>query len=272
MISALSAILKHFRPRVWLFAAFHCLAGFVVVTGPGVLEIDAWRWMQVAVAAGMWAVFLIGGGAALNDAFSMFGEDTKEADRYVTTRERLGWIALAALLAGMALSLLISWPYWDAYRLGMLLLALYVAPPLRLARWTATDVAVQALGLGALTFYAGVAAADAGAIEGNTIPLYALGFFLIVVAVRAFFREAARAAPWFYWAAVGGGFACFVAGSVLAGNRWAAVMLIVPLGVWTVAGLDRFDARGVGRFRGRATVMGAWVLTDAAVVLAALLK
>jgi hypothetical protein len=272
MTESPAAILRHFRPRLWALVWLHCLAGFVVALGTGVLEIDAWRWMQGIVAAGLWAAFLVGAGAALNDAFSMFRQDTTEGDPYVTARERLGWVALAALLVGMALSLLISWPYWDAYRLSMLLLALYVAPPLRLARWTSTDFLTQALGFGALTFYAGIAAADAGAPEGHTLSLYALGFFLLFIAVRAFFREAAKAAPWLYWAAVAGSFACFVAGSALAGNRWAAAMLIVPLGVWTVAGLDRFDARGVGRFRGKAAVLGAWLLTDAAVILAALVK
>lgn len=269
MMAALAATLRHFRPRLWPLAWLHCMAGFVVALGGGVSEADGWRWFQGVVAAGIWAGFMVGGGAALNDAFSMFREDVKEADPYVTTRERLGWIALAVLLVGMALSLLISWPYWDAYRLGLLLLALYTVPPVRLARWAPTDFAVQALGLGALTFYAGIAAA-AGSIEGYTVPLYVAGFLLIIVAVRAFFREGAKGSAWLYWTAVGGGIGCLVVGSVLAGHRWAAVMLIIPLGVWTVSGLDRFDARGVGRFRGKTAVIGAWLLTDAAVILAAL--
>ncbi len=267
----LAALLRHFRPRLWFFAAAHCLTGIVAAQGAGILQSDLWTWLQYAVACGLWSVSLVGGGAALCDAFAMYGQDTREADGYVTTRERLGWIALATLLGGMALSLLISWSYWDAYRLGLLLLAVYAAPPVRLARWAGGDFALQGLGLGALTFYAGIAATETGLLDGYPLPLFIAGFFLLFVAAKAFLREGAKKSAWLYWTTLAGAFACLSVGGVMAGERWAAALLVFPLGVWTVAGLDRFDARATGRFRGKTSVFGAWLLTDAAVALAALL-
>ena len=115
---------------------------------------------------------------------------------------RAGWVALALLLLGLALSPLVTWRYFDAYLLGMILVVAYAAPPLRLAELRPGSVAAQTFGYGALTFYAGSVASQAPPISS----WYLFGFILLFLALEAGVgRISARRGLWAYWALVGGG-------------------------------------------------------------------
>ena len=260
---------RRLRPRLWPLLWVHFLAGLLAAGG-------APSWPRGLLAGAIWSALLAGPAVALMEVFSPADDARPPADR-----ERLGWLALAMLLAGLALSAVVSWDFCDVFRLGLLVAALLVAPPLRLGGRPVVGTLLQAIGCGGLTFYAGMVAgaADiAGVGAGASVEFRLAGFVLLFLALRALSmpdlsRPHAPTLPHFYfWAALGGAFACLAIGGVVGGEAWNATLLVIPLGAWVVAGLNSLDRARGGQFTGPVALAGAWLLTDVAVVCAALLR
>jgi len=256
-----------FRPQWWPLLFVHCLAGFAVMERADLLDMGWGVWLRAGIAGALWTVLLFGPAAALARVFS-------EAEEDAAAHAKIGWAAVIMVLAGLPLGLLVSWDYWDAYRIGMVLIALYAAPPVRLNRRPVAAALVEGAGLGALTFFAGLA--TLGRISPTAdpaIPTYLFAFIFLYLAGRiASSDEQERSTPWLYWSAVGLGFGALAVAGVMMGNRWSAGLLLIPLCVWCVAGLDRFDKAYRERGGRRMTLTGAWLLTDVAVALAAILR
>jgi len=259
---------SYFRPRWWPVLFIHCLAGFAVMERADLLDMSWGVWLRAGIAGALWTVLLAGPASALAQVFS----DNAEGD--AAGNEKLGWVAIIMVLAGLPLGLLVSWDYWDAYRVGVVLIALYAAPPVRLNRWPVAAALMEGAGLGALTFFAGMAVLGPLSPSADpAIPTYLFAFIFLYLAGRiASSDEQERSTPWLYWSAVGLGFGALAVAGVMMGNRWSAALLLIPLCVWCVAGLDRFDKAYRERGGRWVTLTGAWLLTDVAVAFAAILR
>lgn len=257
-----------FKPRWWPVLFVHCLAGFAVMERAELLDMGWGAWLRAGMAGLIWTVLLAGPASALALVFCDGAEGESSG------KERVGWVAIVMVLAGLPLGLLVSWDYWDAYRVGIILLALYAAPPIRLRIRPVAAALVEAAGLGALTFFAGLATLGRISPAADpAIPTYLFAFIFLYLAGRiASSDEQARSTPWIYWSAVGLGFAALAVAGVMMGNRWGAALLLIPLCVWCVAGLDRFDREYRERGGRWMTLTGAWLLTDVAVAFAAILR
>lgn len=274
---SLSSVFYHLRPGLWPFIWVHSLAGFVAAHGRDTLTLNLDAWLQGLVGGANWAVFLGGPAAVLTGYFgpsvldSADGEGAPLPDAHPVPKSAC-LVAFAMILLGLILAMGITWNYFDAYLVGIIVLVANAAPPLRLADLTYGALAGQAFGYGVLPFYAGYAASNTPSTYSNTVPLYFFGFVFLFLALRlVFWRVPSRMAPWFYWTALLGAFGCLGGAGVLAGNRWSVALLVVPLAAWAVAGLQRYDkpeeeSAAVG------IVLGAWLLTDVAVGLTALLR
>jgi hypothetical protein len=193
-----------------------------------------------------------------------------------------GWVALALLLIGLGSSPAISWWFFDAYLIGVILVAVYAAPPLRLAGLRLGGIAAQAFGFGALTFYSGYAASNDPAFRAEFSPLYLFGFIFLFVALQLALkprmttcRAPYSAHSWgsyLYWLFLAGAFSCLAAAEFRLGNRFGTALLIVPLAGWCVAGLRRDRADPEEPPLSMAAALGLCLATDAGVALTSLLR
>ena len=294
----ISAMVSRFRPVLWPFIWAHALAGFIAAHGKEALGLDADSWLQGLVAGGHWAVLLGGSAAALTAAFN---EEigVAGAERGMTSGEiaplpslpaphsalytpqsLVGWVAIALLLIGLGSSPAITWWYFDACLIGVILVAAFAAPPLQLSGLRLGGVAAQAFGYGALTFYSGYAASNDPAFRAEFSPLYLTGFIFLFVALQLALKphSAKCRAPrrtwgsYLYWLFLAGAFGCLAAAELRLGNRFGTALLIVPLAGWCVAGLRRDRAQAEEPPLSAAAGLGLCLATDAGVALTSLLR
>jgi len=292
----ISAMVSRFRPALWPFIWAHALAGFIAAHGKEVLGLDADSWLQGLVAGGHWAVLLGGSAAALTSVFTApedeRGVPSEELDssHSVPTPHSLlrtphsffGWVALALLLIGLGSAPALAWWYFDAYLIGVILVAVYAAPPLQLSTLRVGGIAAQAFGYGALTFYSGYAASNDPAFRAEFSPMYLIGFIFLFVALQLALkpRAAKCRAPYpahswgsyLYWLFLAAAFGCLAAAELRLGNRLGTALLIVPLAGWCVAGLRRDRAQAEDPPLSVAAGLGLCLATDAGVALTSLLR
>jgi hypothetical protein len=303
----ISAIVSRFRPTLWPFIWAHALAGFIAAHGKEALGLDADSWLQGIVAGGHWAVLLGGSAAAITAVFNddcglqnaECGIDSGETVAPPSIRNPqsavrnllsslpaphllAGWVALALLLIGLGSSPAISWWFFDAYLIGVILVAVYAAPPLRLAGLRLGGIAAQAFGFGALTFYSGYAASNDPAFRAEFSPLYLFGFIFLFAALQLALKPystrcraphpAHSWSSYLYWLFLAGAFGCLAAAELRLGNRFGTALLIVPLAGWCVAGLRRDRADPEEPPLSMAAALGLCLATDAGVALTSLLR
>lgn len=272
-----SCTIHHLRPSVWPFVWAHCLTGFVIAVGKDVLALRPAGWLLGLVAGGTWAVFLGGPAAALTSVFAATPPETEAQEGRISkpVPGSLGWAALCLMLIGLVGSPAITWGYFDAYLVGIVLIVLHAVPPIRVGRFRSGSFGVQAVGYGALTFYAGYAAAGGTFSLGRATTLTMLAFVLLFLAVRVLlWNESSGLMPWLYAICVMGSFACLGMAEVRLGGGWVSAALAVPpLAGWGILGLARYVGRTQGeRIPRLGAVLGIWLITDAAVVLVMLVR
>jgi 4-hydroxybenzoate polyprenyltransferase len=278
--------LLHLRPAEWPVMAGHTALGWLLATGLRVPDATA------LLGLFAWVVCLNGGTLALNSAFDRDEGDVAYLRRPPRPPRGLAAGATALMLAGLAL----TWDFpapWPWLYLACLVMSLaYSMPPLRLKAVGGADWAINMVGFGALTPWAGWAITGRplgltdGLLLGAFCPLFAAFYPLTQLYQmdedRArgdrtlVLRLGARRALAVAVVAAGAAFAMIAAAALLAGwsddtgLRWAA--LGVAALAW-IAVLIPWYQDGAGwstreHQRGMYHALGAWALTDLAVLVA----
>jgi lycopene elongase/hydratase (dihydrobisanhydrobacterioruberin-forming) len=282
--------LLHTRPAEWPIMAAHTLVGYLLaVSLPGAARGE--RLGAALLGLALWVVCLNGGTLALNSAYDRDEGDVAYLRRPPPPPVHLAKFGLGLMGGGLLGAFLLPAGYRFAYALCLGLSVLYSVPPFRLKAVPGADWIINMWGFGTLTPYAGWAATGVpvdpagGLVLLGFCPLFAALYPLtqiyqqdedsrrgdrtlaLVLGVRrslllaisstvlafalfgaAGLRSAWGATDWWRWLAIG-----------MCGLVWA--MVLVPwLRHW------RGMAAGEHQF-GMYRALGAWALTDIAVVL-----
>ena len=285
------AYLLHMRPREWPIMLAHTTLGFVLAQGLGATLGGA---HAGALIAGLfvWVVLLNGGTLAINSAYDNDVGDIGYLDDPPPAPAHLARWGFALMLVGQGLALLLPRGFAIAYAICFAMSLLYSVPPARLKAVAGADWIINVIGFGTLTPYAGWAlsaqpltAAGAWAL-GGFAPLFAALYPLtqlyqleqdrargdrtlaIALGVRTSLSIALLSAVL--------AFACFARAAVLASPpqraTLGAIAIAIAVAMWILL-LGRWIARAPAMLpaahkRGMYAALGAWALTDLAVLLA----
>ena len=285
--------LLHLRPREWPIMVAHTSLGVILAWGlRGTLErlTTAGGALTVLTALGIWVLCLNGGTLAINSAFDRDEGDVGYLDAPPPVPRHLAIFSIALMGAGQLWSL-VAMPlaFSAAYAICFAMSVLYSVPPVRLKAVAGADWLINMVGFGSLTPFAGWAATGASLttpglwVLGSFCPLFAALYPLtqlyqveedrargdrtlaIVIGLRASLAVAI--------AATLVAFAGFVrAGWLASVDRFGWQALAVALLVWMVVLLTWL--RRAPRMspsdhkRGMYLALGAWAVTDVAVILA----
>jgi len=142
--------LRLLRPKSWPVVAGHFAAGYFVAA-----DLGAPGWPRLAAGAALWAVGLGGGTLALNSAFDRDTGDVGYMKNPPLPPKGLAAAALALMLASAGVAFVLSSSFGVALAICVAMSVLYSAPPARLKAVPGADLAVNAIGYGALTPAAG---------------------------------------------------------------------------------------------------------------------
>ncbi len=282
--------LLHLRPAEWPIVAAHTAVGALLALGPAGLRGEGLRDAVLGIV--LWTVCLNGGTLALNSAFDRDEGDVAYLRAPPPPPRGLARFGMGLMVAGLAVAVLLPAGYRVAYGLCVLLSVMYSVPPLRLKAVAGLDWLINMVGFGTLTAYAGWAATGVPVDATGWLvllafcPLFA-GFYpltqlyqveedrargdrTLAVALgtaRSLALAVASVAVAFGLFAWAGGVAAWPPGS---GWRWA--MLAAAAAAWTAVLLPWAARwRGLdpaGHQRGMYAALGAWAVTDLAVVAA----
>ncbi len=166
--------LLHLRPRAWGIVGAHMSVGFLLANGFDLTTEALQRWL---VAALVWAVLGNGGTLAINSVFDRDQGDIGYLDDPPPPPRYLLPFALGLMLLGWPLAASLGGRFLAAYTFCLLMSLLYSVPPVRLKARAGFDVLINSTGYGALTLYAGWAAANQP-LEPPIVNVV-LGFFFL---------------------------------------------------------------------------------------------
>lgn len=285
--------LLHLRPREWPIMVAHTALGIILALGlRGSAErLTTPEGLAMAVTAlAIWVVCLNGGTLAINSAFDRDEGDVGYLDAPPPVPRHLATFSIALMAAGQVWALLaMPLTYSAAYAACFAMSLLYSVPPVRLKAVAGADWLINMIGFGSLTPLAGWAATGAGLttpgiwVLASFCPLFAALYPLtqlyqldedrargdrtlaLVIGLRASLGVAIAAALIAF-----AGFA--IAGRLAPIDAWGWRALAVALVAW-LAVLLPWMARGPGMSarehkRGMYAALGAWAVTDVAVILA----
>lgn len=276
----------HLRPAEWPVMAGHTALGWVLAAG--------WQVPDGRALLGLfaWVVCLNGGTLALNSAFDRDEGDVAYLRRPPLPPRGLAVGAIALMLAGLALTWDFPAPWQWLYGACVVMSIAYSMPPLRLKAVGGVDWLINMIGFGVLTPWAGWAITGRPLALADALLLAAFGpLFAAFYPLTQLYqmdedrargdrtlviRLGARRALAVALAAAGVALAMIAVAAVLAewptegGLRWAA--LGVAALAW-IAVLVPWYQGGAGwssreHQRGMYHALGAWALTDAAVLVA----
>lgn len=284
------AWLLHLRPAEWPIMAAHTALGYALAVGFGGMARGA-ALGQAALAVALWVVCLNGGTLALNSAFDRDQGDIGYLRNPPPAPRGLFGFGLLLMLAGQGASLVLPLQFTWAYAVCFLLSVLYSVPPFRLKAVAGADWVINMWGFGTLTPYAGWASTGLPVSSAGLLVLLAFcPLFAALYPLTQLYqmeedqrrgdRTLARVlgVSWSLNIAIA---ATLFAFGLLAwaGNLaswgpspWRWVVLVVALLGW-LAVLLPWRARGRhwsprAHQRGMYLALGAWGVTDLAVLLA----
>jgi 4-hydroxybenzoate polyprenyltransferase len=282
--------LLHTRPAEWPIVAAHTTVGYLLAVGlRGALSGE--RLGPALIGVLLWVVCLNGGTLALNSAVDRDEGDIAYLHRPPPPPAHLAGFGLALMSAGLAGSLLLPVAYRLVYAVCLVLSVLYSVPPFRLKAVPGADWAINMLGFGTLTPYAGWAATGLPVDTAGWLVL--IGFCPLFAALypltqiyqyeedtRRGDRTLARALGLRRSLIVAAGsaglaFALFGAAAVAAGwgsaDGWRWLALGLAALAWSLVLLPwikRYAVMGTREHqRGMYRALLAWALTDFVVVV-----
>ncbi len=282
--------LLHLRPAEWPIMAGHTLLGTVLALGlPAVLRGEGLAGWAVGLV--LWVACLNGGTLAINSAFDRDEGDVAYLRAPPPPPRRLFAFGLGLMVAGQVAALALPVTYATLYAACLGMSVLYSVPPFRLKARAGLDWVINLAGFGTLTPLAGWAATG----RPVTTPglLLALGFGALFAALYPLtqlyqFDEDRRRGDRTFALVLGMrrslsvalaatlvAFALFGAAAAVAGwlpaHRWRIAALGAALLAWGGV-LVPWRLRWAGMTpdqhqRGMHLALGAWAVTDLAVVL-----
>jgi 4-hydroxybenzoate polyprenyltransferase len=280
--------LLHLRPREWPIMVGHMTLGVLLAQGVGA-TLRGERLGFFLFALFIVVVLENGGTLAINSAFDRDVGDVGYLDAPPPVPRHLAAFSVALMLIGLAAASVLPRAFFYTVAACLAMSLLYSVPPVRLKAVAGADWLINMVGFGSLTPYAGWAvtgrpldAAAAWAL-GAFCPLFAALYPLtqlyqmdedrargdrtlaLVIGVRASLLLSAL------FAAIA--FAAFARAAALAGaTGWGGLALGVAGAAW-LAVLGRWVARhramsAAAHKRGMYLALGAWALTDLAVLVA----
>jgi lycopene elongase/hydratase (dihydrobisanhydrobacterioruberin-forming) len=147
----------HLRPAEWPIMAAHTAVGYLLATGLARASDPAWL-LPGLLGIALWVVCLNGGTLAINSAYDRDEGDVAYLRSPPPPPRHLARVSLGLMGAGQLLALALPARYAAAYAVCFLLSVLYSVPPVRLKAVAGADWAINMWGFGTLTPYAGWAA------------------------------------------------------------------------------------------------------------------
>ena len=278
----------HFRPREWPIMIAHTSIGFVIAIGVRAM-VNGERLSMYLAALLAWVGCLNAGTLALNSAYDQDEGDIGYLDVPPPVPRHLAAVSIALMAVGQAIAFTLSTGFALAYAACFAMSLAYSVPPVRLKAVAGADWAINIVGVGVLTPYAGWAASGMPIRPEGVWIL--VGFGLLFGALYPltqlyqFDEDATRGDRTLArmlgvgpslavsLAAVVLAFAAFWWGLELAGptrqGRWAlgvaGALWVLVLGAW-LAFRGRMSRDG--HKRGMYRALAAWAVTDGAVVVA----
>ena len=278
----------HLRPREWPIMAAHTTLGFMLAVGVLPALGDQWRTRLVAALV-LWVLCLNGGTLAINSAFDRDSGDIGYLDAPPPAPPGLLGFGIALMVVGQLAALLLPRGFAAAYAICFALSVLYSVPPFRFKAVAGVDWLINMVGFGTLTPYAGWAATGVALSPVAAIVLFAFcplfAALYPLTQLYQFDEDRARgdrtlalmlgmrASLSVAVAASGVAFACFAVAAALGRVPSARALPLIVAGVLWLALLTRWRARAPGMSpadhkRGMYAALGAWGLTDIAVLIA----
>ncbi len=278
----------HLRPREWPIVAAHVFFGFALAVAA---EPTAWsRWPEALLGIALFVVCLNGGTLAINSAFDRDEGDIGYLDAPPPPPPHLLAFGMGLMAFGqIAAFVVLSWPFAVVYAACFVMSVLYSVPPFRWKAVAGLDIAINALGFGSLTAFAGWALADisppawAITVLAGFVPLFAALYpltqlyqfdedrrrgdrtFALVIGMRAslIFANGTTVLA----------FALFLGGLWAGPAGGAAAILLIPLAVWLallLRWLSRYPTMSPAEHkRGMYDALKAWAITTVALLAAA---
>ena len=278
----------HLRPREWPIMIAHTSIGFVIAIG-----VRAWvngtQLSAYLTALLAWVGCLNAGTLALNSAFDHDEGDIGYLDAPPPVPRRLAIVSVGLMAIGQVIAFTLPVGFALAYAVCFAMSVAYSVPPVRLKAVAGADWAINIVGVGVLTPYAGWAATGAP-VRPEGVWIFA-GFGLLFGALYPLtqlyqFEEDETRGDRTLARMLGIGpslgvslaaailaFVAFWRGLEVAGStrmgRWAlgysGAVWVLVLAVWLL--LHR-RMRSEGHKRGMYRALIAWAVTDVAVITA----
>ena len=278
----------HLRPAEWPIMAAHTALGFILSVGliPFLRGAEIGRALW---ALFIWVVCLNGGTLALNSVFDQDEGDIGYLRAPPRPPRNLAWFSLGLLVLGLGLAFTLPRGYVLAYLACFAMSLAYSIPPLRFKAVAGVDWVINMWGFGFFTPYAGWAATGRpldlmhGLVMLAFCPLFASLYPLTQIYQFDEDRERGDRTlalilglQWSLVVAIVAmavAFAILVSAGVLRyAGIWEWLGLLVALGAWLWVLVPWYRRRGAmtpaqhqARFY---AALGAWAVTDVAVLLA----
>ena len=278
----------HLRPREWPIMIAHTSIGFVIAIGARAFVhgngIGAYLVMLLS-----WVGCLNAGTLALNSAFDRDEGDIGYLDAPPPPPRYLAQVSIALMAVGQLIALTLPAGYSIAYASCFAMSLAYSVPPVRLKAVAGADWAINIVGVGVLTPFAGWCASGFalrpesrwimigfGCLFGSLYPLTQIYQFdediargdrtlARILGVRTSLWISAGAATLAFFAF---SHALFLAGPTVISRN----VLVVAGAVWALVRGDWIIRQprmtSADHQRGMYRALGAWALTDIAVVIA----